>query len=166
MNQVRSLGVCLSLLVLIGVTVSAAGDDTSRSGCKRIRAVLVEDLATEGCNAPHTSCFLGEVKGNHGFRGTTHFKGDSGAAGPALSPGFRSYTGLFEYRTNRGTIFTRETGVVNVTTGNPESGAVTAYQKILEATGDLTGVTGYLFVSGFSLNQHVETIVNGEICYP
>jgi hypothetical protein len=166
MNQFRRVRVSVAMLAVAGVMVWTVGDVRAQSGCKTIQAVLVEDLVTEGCNAGLTSCFIGEVHGNHGFRGTTHFKGDSGAAGPALSPGFRSYSGLFEYRTDRGTIFTRETGVVNVTTGNPESGAVTAYQKILEATGELTGVTGHFFVSGFSLNQHVETIVNGEICYP
>ena len=35
-----------------------------------------------------------------------------------------------------------------------------------DATGDFTGVTGYFFVSGFNVNQHLETKVTGEICFP
>jgi hypothetical protein len=155
----RQLGV---MMLVVGLTATVAADGGPR--CTTIRGTMVENAATEGCNPPHTSCFLGEV--TKGFQATTHFKGDDGAAGPAKSPGFRSYTGLFEYRTPHGTIFTRETGVVNTTTGNPESGAVTAFQKILEATGELTGATGHFFVSGFSIGGHVETILNGTICKP
>jgi hypothetical protein len=50
--------------------------------------------------------------------------------------------------------------------GNPDSGAVTAFQKIVEGTGDWTGATGYFFVSGFNRNGLVETTVSGEICLP
>jgi hypothetical protein len=152
-------------MLVLGLGVSAAADGRPQPRCQEIRGTMVEDLVTEGCNPPHTSCFIGEVKAKK-FRATTHFKSDSGADGPTTSPGFRSYSGLFEYRTKHGTLFTRETGVVNTTTGNPESGAVTAYQKIIDANGKLTGATGYFFVSGFSINQHVETIVNGVVCYP
>jgi hypothetical protein len=73
---------------------------------------------------------------------------------------------LFEYQTDRGTLVARETGIVNTTQGNPESGVLTAFQKIIETTGDFAGVTGYFFVSGFNINQHVETKVTGQICFP
>jgi hypothetical protein len=160
--------VFVGALLSVGMTTIGVGGQESAGGpkCTSIRAEMVEDFSTVGCNPPRTTCFLGEVDGNHGFHGTTHFQGDSGAAGPPLSPGFRSYSGLFEYRTTRGTLFTRETGVVNTTTGNPESGAVTAYQQILDANGELTGVTGYFFVSGFSRDNHVDTQVIGELCFP
>ena len=164
MSQLRR-SLTWATVLTIGVAVVALAGDGQGPRCKTIRATLVEDLATTGCNPPHTSCFLGEVKGN-GFRATTHFKADSGAAGPSTSPDFRSYSGLFEYRTRHGTIFTRETGVVNGTTGTPASGAVTAHQQIIDANGELTGATGHFFVSGFSIGGHVETIVNAEICYP
>jgi hypothetical protein len=127
---------------------------------------LVEVRSTVGCKPEHSFCFLGEVGGNHGLRGTTYFRGDSGAAGPSTSPGFISYSGQFEYITDRGMLVMRETGVVNQTQGNPESGVVTAYQKIVDATGDFIGVTGYFFVSGFNRNQRITTQVTGEICYP
>ena len=126
--------------------------------CKSVHADLVEVASTEGCNPGLSSCFLGELDGNHGLRGTTHFNGDSGAAGPATSPGFISYSGPFEYRTPRGTIRARSTGVTN-----PE--VVTEYQQVLEGDGDFAGVTGHFFVSGHKLgNGVIETRVRGELC--
>jgi hypothetical protein len=141
-------------------------EGTALSTCKPVHADLVEDLSTTACEPGHPSCFLGEVDGNQGLRGSTYFRADSGAAGPSTSPSFRSYSGVFEYTTPGGTLVMRETGVVNGTQGNPDSGAVTAFQLITEATGDFAGVTGHFFVSGFSINQHVVTKVTGELCYP
>lgn len=166
MNELKRVFVAsLFAVASLGLPV-AADDDGEGPTCKTIEADLVEDLFTVGCKPGHASCFLGVLAGNHGFIGTTYFRGDSGAAGPATSPGFRSYSGIFEYTTAHGTIVARETGVVNVTQGNPESGAVTAHHKILETTGDYVGTTGYLFVSGFSLNNHVVTKIIGQICKP
>jgi hypothetical protein len=157
-----------AVLLLAGSMAVADDGQEERSGpkCWSVRADLVEDFSTVGCAPPSTSCFLGEVDGNRGLRGTTRFDGDSGAAGPSTSPGFISYSGIFEYFTERGTLIARETGVVNTTTGNPESGAVTAYQKIIDANGELTGATGFFFVSGFSINSHLDTKVTGRICLP
>ncbi len=130
--------------------------------CKTIRADLFEVSATEGCNPGLSSCFLGVVHGNHGLDGVTHFKGDSGAAGPSTSPGFISYGGAFEYRTKDGTIYARETGVT-------DPGVVTAYQKIADGTGKYQGATGHFFVSGFKTGSGADTAivtdVSGEICY-
>jgi len=136
------------------------------SQCKAVHADMVEDASTTGCKPSHPSCFLGNVDGNHGLRGTTYFRADAGAAGPSTSPGFISYSGEFEYTTAFGTLTMRETGVVNQTQGNPESGAVTAYQKIVGASGEFTGATGHFFVSGFNIDQHVVTKLTGQICIP
>jgi hypothetical protein len=160
----------LFLVVLMSSAASLAVADGGPAGehhprCRTVEADLVEDFSSEGCAPPSTSCFLGVVEGR-GLRGTTRFDGDSGAPGPSTSPGFISYSGIFEYFTPRGTLITRETGVVNTTQGNPESGAVTAFQKITEATGELAGSTGHFFVSGFSINDHVVTKVTGRICRP
>jgi hypothetical protein len=145
--------------------VSAAGP--AQSNCKKIHADLVEDRSTTACKPGHAVCFLGQVDGNHELRGTTYFHADSGAAGPSTGlPGFISYSGVFEYTIPEGTLVTRETGVSNQGTGQPESGAVTAYQKIIDATGGLAGATGHFFVSGFSANGHVVTEVTGEVCFP
>jgi hypothetical protein len=130
--------------------------------CKSIHAELTEVSSTEGCNPGLASCFLGEVDGNHGLRGTTHFAADSARAGPATSPSFISYSGPFEYRTNNGTLTMRETGV---TTNNAE-GVVTAYQEIVQGTGLYAGASGYLFVSGQKTGGMITTFVKGEICYP
>src|SRR4030095_2629764 len=129
------------------VTVAAPG---GQSNCKSIHADLVEDRST-ACKPGHAVCFLGDVDGNQGLRGTTYFRADRSAPGPSTGrAGFISYSGQFEYTTDRGVLITRETGVSNQSTGAPESGAVTAYQKIIDATGELAGATGHFFVSGFS----------------
>lgn len=140
----------------IAVTPAQAGQ------CKKIHADLSEVSATEGCNPGLASCFLGEVDGNHGLRGTTHFAADSARAGPATSPTFISYSGPFEYRTANGNLTMRETGV---TTSGSE-GVVTAYQQIVGATGQYEGATGYFFVSGHKTGGMITTFVEGEICYP
>ena len=148
----------LSLIVALALASAPASADE----CKKIHADLVEVSATQGCNPGLASCFLGEVDGNHGLRGTTHFAADSARAGPATSPTFISYSGPFEYRTADGNITMRETGV---TTSGPE-GVVTAYQQIVDATGQYAGATGYVFVSGHKSGGMVTTFVDGEICYP
>jgi len=135
--------------------------------CKSIHADLEENRSTTECKPGHAVCFLGNVDGNHGVRGTTYFRADSAAAGPSTGlAGFVSYSGAFEYTTDRGTLVTRETGVTNTSTGQPQSGAVTAYQQIQDATGEFAGATGYFFVSGFGASGHVVTKVTGEICLP
>jgi hypothetical protein len=101
-----------------------------------------------------------------GLTATTYFHAETAVQGPSTSPGWLAYSGVFEYATARGTIKLRETGVSNPTTGNPESGAITAHQKVLEGTGEWAGATGYLFVSGFNIAGHVETTVLGELCTP
>lgn len=147
---------------LIAVLAAAAIAPAQASQCKKIHADLVEVSATEGCNAGLASCFLGEVDGNHGLRGTTHFAADSARVGPATSPAFISYSGPFEYRTARGTLTMRETGV----TTSGTSGVVTAYQEIVGATGEFEGASGHLFVSGKKGGGMITTLVVGEFCYP
>jgi hypothetical protein len=166
MNQNMCARVVGTALLVVGPCFAIAAAAQDENKCKPVHADLVEARSTVGCKPEHSFCFLGEVDGNHGLRGTTYFRGDSGAAGPSTSPGFISYSGQFEYITDRGMLVMRETGVVNQTQGNPESGVVTAYQKIVDATGDFSGVTGYFFVSGFNRNQRITTQLTGEICYP
>jgi len=156
MNVVKS---ALLAMLATGAWVAspAFADD-----CKKIHADLDEIQSTQGCNPGLASCFLGEVDGNHGLRGVTHFAADSARVGPATSPAFISYSGPFEYRTGRGTITVRETGV----TTNGSEGVVTAYQEIVSGTGDFAGATGYFFVSGHKTGGTVTTFVNGAICHP
>ena len=133
--------------------------------CKAIHADLVEIRTTEGCNAGLSFCFLGEVDGNHGLRGTTHFRGDSSAAGPATGlPGFISYSGPFQYRTATGNLDMRETGITNTSSGTLQSGRVTAYQQVVDGTGEFAGASGYLFVSGQNVANVIHTTINGELC--
>ena len=78
--SVRSLLACAFLASLVSGTAYAGQ-------CKSIHADLVEMRVTEGCNAGEPSCFLGVVDGNHGLRGTTHFRSDSFLGSIPTSPG-------------------------------------------------------------------------------
>jgi hypothetical protein len=135
--------------------------------CKPVHAGMEEVRSTTGCNAGLGACFLGVVDGDHGLRGTTHFAADSFVpTSPATSPGFIIYSGPFEYRTGTGTLTMRETGVSNGTSGQPGSGAVTAYQQVVGGSGDFEGATGYFFVSGRRVAGVVTTQLSGELCLP
>lgn len=157
MNVVKPALLVLAVSLVLATTPALAGGD----GCKKIHADLDEIQSSQGCNPGLTSCFLGEVDGNHGLRGTTHFAADSAVStSPSTSPNFLIYSGPFEYRTGRGNITVRETGV----TTRGSEGVVTAYQQIVSGTGDFAGATGHFFVSGHKTGGTVETFVNGEIC--
>jgi len=155
MNVVKSaLLAMLATGALIAIPATAGN-------CKKIHADLSEIQSTQGCNPGLASCFLGEVDGNHGLRGVTHFAADSAVStSPATSPNFLIYSGPFEYRTPGGNITVRETGV----TTRGSEGVVTAYQQIVSGTGEFAGATGHFFVSGHKTGGTVETFVNGEIC--
>lgn len=151
---------CLSLLLFASASAGA-------TECKAVHASLDEVRSTTGCNPGLAACFLGVVEGNHGLSGTTHFAADSFVpTSPSTSPGFIIYSGPFEYRTGSGTLTMRETGVSNGTTGQPSSGAITAYQQIVAGTGDFEGATGYFFVSGRRVSGIIVTQLTGEICMP
>jgi hypothetical protein len=155
-------------LLVAGATAAAAATQgaAAESNCKAIHAVMLERRATEGCKPEHSFCFLGEVSGNHGVRGTTYFRGDGSGSRPTTSPDFLPYSGPFEYHLKDGSLVMRETGVVNTTTGNLDSGAITAFQKVVDATGEWAGTTGYFFVNGFNRDGRIETTVTGELCRP
>ena len=156
-----------AVAVLAGASVVSVTAQGPEPKCKDVHATMEEDRSTTACKPGHPVCFLGQVDGNHGLRGTTYFRGDSSAPGPPTGlEGFVSYSGLFEYTTDRGTIVMRETGVTNTSKGLPQSGAVTAYQRIQSGTGEFAGASGYLFVSGIGSNGHIVTQLFGRICAP
>ena len=166
------------VLVVVGLFGTAAGARQSAVAfstdhedgslkCQSVRGTLVELRSTTECRPGHAVCFLGELEANHGFRGTTYFRGEQGAVFPPSAPTFRSYVGSFDYITARGTLSMREFGLTDPPDpNNPESGVVNAYQRVVSGTGRFEGATGYMFVSGFNRNQRIETIVNGRICTP
>lgn len=152
-----------SLLSLCVLLLSSA--PLHATECKSIRATLDEMQATTGCNPGRNTCFLGVVSGNHQLRGTTHFGADGYVSqSPGTSPGFNIYSGPFEYRTDEGNLYMRETGVTGAT--GASTGVVTAYQQIVSGTGKFEGATGYLFVSGLRDSGLITTEVSGEICLP
>ena len=165
----RQVNVWMGMAVVVALLPVSAGSQGTPvpQSCKAVHADLVEARATVGCKPGDDFCFLGEVDGNHGLRGTTYFKGEQGALFPSGAPTFRSYVGNFEYYTASGTLTMREMGMTEPPdVNNPESGVVNAFQRIVAGTGEFAGATGYLFVSGFNRNQRIVTTVSGEICKP
>ena len=150
--------VAVGMLALASVCVVA---QAPQSECKPVHGDLVENRSLVGCKPGDDFCFLGVVDGNHGLRGTTYFKGQASLPVPPQSPGWRSYSGTFEYTTSRGTLVMRETGLTN-----PGTGAVLAFQQIVDATGELAGYTGHFVVNGFNVGGHIETKLTGELCEP
>jgi hypothetical protein len=161
----RRTNSCLVLTAIVGLAVTASAQAPTDQQCKAVHADLVEnrsEICKPGDIAP---CFLGEIDGNHGLRGTTYFKGESSAFFPSGAPTFRSYVGNFEYTTATGTITMREMGMSEpaaVTT--PDGGVVNAVQRVVSGTGEFEGATGLLFVSGFNRSGHILTTVHGTIC--
>jgi hypothetical protein len=65
-----------------------------------------------------SSCFWAKVDGNHGLRGTTHFRGDSSAAGPATGCLDSSAIAVRSSTAPRPETWTwRETGITNTLSG-------------------------------------------------
>ena len=147
-------------ILLCGAGTTVPGQSAGRT-CKRVHADLLEQRTTTNCRPGHPVCFLGEVDGNHGLRGTTYFRPESATPPIPTAPAFVGYGGTFEYTIGGGAIVARESGVTSTAVG-----VVTAYQQIIAGTGDFAGVTGHFFVSGSNNGQEVVTRVTGEICYP
>ena len=161
----RRTNFCLALIVASGLTAATAVQASADPVCKAVHADLVENRS-DSCKPGDTApCFLGEVDGNHGLRGTTYFKGEASALFPSGAPTFRSYVGNFEYTTATGTLTMREMGLsepsLNTT---PSGGVVNAFQRVVSGTGEFEGASGYLFVSGFNRAGHILTTVHGTIC--
>jgi len=161
----RRTNFCLALTAVVSLAVTASAQAPTDPRCKAVHADLVEnrsDVCKPGDTVP---CFLGEVDGNHGLRGTTYFKGESSALFPGGAPTFRSYVGNFEYTTATGTLTMREMGLSEPSANTtPDGGVVNAFQRVASGTGEFEGATGFLFVSGFNRSGHIVTTVHGTIC--
>lgn len=149
----------LSLMVIVSVASPALAGD-----CKKIHATIVDIQVTQGCTSPNRFCAEGSVKGNHGLNGTTYFVMDGAVRGPATAPGSLATSGILVYTTDRGTLTVRESGL----SGLRESGQgyFTAFQQVLEGTGEYEGATGHLWVLGEARATEFEAEVSGVLCEP
>lgn len=149
----------LSLLLAVLATGPALADS-----CKKIHATIVDVQVTEGCTSPNRFCAEGTVEGNHGLNGTTYFRMDGAVRGPATAPGSLATSGILVYTTDGGTLTVRESGL----SGLSESGQsyFTAFQEVLEGTGEHAGATGHLWVLGEVTGSVFESEVRGVICWP
>ena len=149
----------LSLLLTVLAASPALADS-----CKKIHATIVDAQVTEGCTSPNKFCAEGTVEGNHGLNGTTYFRMDGAVRGPATAPGSLATSGILVYTTDGGTLTVRESGL----SGLRESGQgyFTAFQEVLEGTGEHAGATGHLWVLGEVVGSVFESEVRGVICWP
>lgn len=137
-------------------TLAIAPTAFADNKCKDIHADMTEVRVTTGCDPGEPSCFLGEVDGNHGFRGTAHFRADSVGTPASGSPNWTPYSGPFRYELRDGTLLMREAGIVG-------EGQVLAHHSVVSGTGRYEGATGNLFVFG-TTGAAVVTEVTGTIC--
>lgn len=156
----RKLFPYLPLSLLVTLPASPALADS----CKKIHATIVDVQVTEGCTSPNRFCAEGTVEGNHGLNGTTYFRMDGAVRGPATAPGSVATSGILVYTTDGGTLTVRESGL----SGLSESGQgyFTAFQEVLEGTGEHAGATGHLWVLGEVAGGVFESEVRGVICWP
>lgn len=144
-------------LLLFGVAASPALADPH---CKKIHGSIVDAQVTEGCTSPSGFCAAGVVKANHGLNGTTYFRMDGAARGPATLPGSISTSGIFVYTTDTGTLTVRESGLAGIGDNFP------ALQQVLSGTGDYEGATGHFWVLGHSEGTYFDSGLIGELCLP
>ena len=143
-------------LCTLAIAPTALAGHHDQDKCKSIRADMTEIRVTTGCDAGEPSSFLGEFDGNHGFRGTSHFRADSAGTAASTSPEWTPYSGPFRYELRDGTLLMREAGITG-------TGRVIAHHAIVQGTGKYAGATGELFVFG-TTGAVVTTEITGTIC--
>lgn len=151
------------LLLFAAVASPALAAPDQEGSCKKIHGQIVDVQVTEGCTSPNRFCAAGTVRANHGLNGTTYFRMDGAVRGPATAPGSIATSGILVYTTDQGTLTVRESGL----SGLSSTGEYfTAFQEVLEGTGDYLGATGHLWVLGHNLGTHFEAGIRGELCLP
>lgn len=148
----HTIRIAMALCTFAIAPVALANDPV----CKAIHADMTEVRFTTGCDAGEPSCFLGEVQGNHGFIGTTHFRATSVGVAPVDGAEFTPYAGGFRYELQDGDLFIREAGLTG-------AGRVTAHHTITGGTGAYVGAIGTLYVFG-TTGPVVTTEVVGTLC--
>ena len=151
MTHATRIAMALCTLAIAPLAFAGNGPD-----CKAIHADMTEVRFTSGCDAGEPSCFLGEVQGNHGFSGTTHFRATNGGTPAPDAPQFSPYAGNFRYELRDGNLIAKEAGLTG-------AGRVTAMHTITGGTGAYEGATGFLYVFG-TTGAVVTTEVTGTVC--
>lgn len=160
----KDVSALLLLLLFVWTASPALAEPDHGASCKKIHGQIVDVQVTEGCTSPNKFCAEGTVTGNHGLNGTTYFRMDGAVRGPAVLPGSLATSGVLVYTTDKGTLTVRESGLSGLSESS--QGYFTAFQQILEGTGDYAGATGHLWVAGTRLESHFEADLTGEICTP
>ena len=150
----------LSLLLIVSVASPALAERNEDGKCHKIHGTIVDVQVTEGCTSPNKFCAAGTVEGNHGLNGTTYFRMDGAVRGPATAPGTLATSGVLVYTTDRGTLTVRESGLSGL------GSFFTAFQEVLEGTGEYEGATGHLWVAGSRFDGYFEADLSGVICSP
>ena len=145
-------------LLLCAAMASPALADHEEGGCEKIHARIIDAKVTEGCTSPNNFCAAGNVTGD--LKGTTCFRLDGVATGPATAPGSFSTSGVLVFTTRRGTLTVRETGVSGLGAFFP------ALELVTDGTGEFAGATGHMWVLGARVGDHFDSKIIGELCRP
>jgi hypothetical protein len=166
MKEISRFLLALSLMTAMigGGATPALADSGGEGKCKKIRAEIVDVPVTEGCTSPNRFCVAGTVEGNHGFHGTTYFRMDGAVRGPATAPGSLGTSGVLVYTLDGGTLTVRESGLSGLQDSG--QGYFTAFQQVLEGTGEYEGATGHFWVLGTAFPDRFEAGVTGVLCLP
>ena len=155
----------LSIALAAGLTTAAKATE-----CKQIHAQIILSLTSAGCTSPVGLCSAGTIHGNRGLSGTTFFTVDSLASGPSTAPNplsTISYSAVFEITTAHGTLTTRDTGILDGSTGTPTGGFFSSFDTVIDGTGKFQGATGDLFIVGKTIDgQQFTSVMTGELCLP
>lgn len=161
----------LSLVRLIGFLLAfGLATEAIAAECKQVNAQITTSLTTEGCTSPVGLCTAGEIEGNSGLNGTTFFVADALAPGPATSSNAAatfSYSGILRITTEKGTLTTRDTGIIDSSTGGAPAGFFSSFDVVVGGAGKFEGATGKLFIGGETISgQLVTRVITGELCLP
>lgn len=161
----------LAITITALLAPHSAAADHHHPRCETVGGELEEDPAdAASCPAEHPSCYRGGINGDN-LRATTLFWGEGAAVVPPASPNWLSYSGVNTYTTRRGSFATRETGLISTVAipgARPDGATASMSMEVLTGgTGEYANATGYIFVNGFSdENHHVSSHITGRICFP
>jgi len=161
---IRLPAATLALLTLLGT--SAVLSMANAADCRSVRGALEETQVTEGCVSPVGLCtvarLIGQVKGQARFTAATITPtADFATTGVVFVSGD---TTIVDARlgNKRGTVAIKNAAAFR-TMGD---GDLSDTQVIVGGTGDFTGVTGSLRVSGTFVAGSGVSNFEGTVCFP
>jgi hypothetical protein len=151
----------LVLLLLTSIRTSRDVAAAVSPTCRHVQGIL-QETATLPCPSPVGLCTIGRLIGN--VTGEAHFVALTFDASPVAGTFFITGDTLIvnaQFEGRRGTVSTRNAAVFR-----PASGDLVDLQTIVGGTGDFSGATGTLQLTGTFVGTSGESTVEGTVCFP